>query len=191
MRRATILLFALLLVPATGADAKFISARVCGPSDCREVAVSADHTPNHTLSTMMEAAFRSRPASNPPEASPWYRVALCSDRCDSRHSLKLKVLPTAGYEYVPRRGWPKPRRGWDKLDKRAADVYRRITKGLEPFPPSRLLALGATESLSVNEASGQAGIPAWAWIAMAAAAASLVLISRRWLRRWHHSPSAR
>ena len=85
MKRATVLILALLLVPAAGADAKFSSARVCGPSDCREVTLDE----GHTLLTMGEAAFstRSRLASKPPEASPWYRVTL--------YGLRLSTDPLA------------------------------------------------------------------------------------------------
>jgi hypothetical protein len=193
MKRATLLFFALLLVPAPSADAKFSSARVCGPSDCREVGLTADRT----LLTMMEAAFstRSRLSPKPPEASPWYRVTLCPGSCDSRHALTLKVLPTAGYEYMPGRG-AKPRRGWAKLDEHAAGVYRSVTTGLEPFSASSLLALGATEPTSVpgedpgsRGASSQGGIPAWAWIAISATAAALALLFLRRLQRWRRSPS--
>jgi hypothetical protein len=195
MRRVTVLLLALLLVPAARADAKFSSARVCGASDCREVAV----TTGHTVVTMMEAAFstRSRLTSKPPEASAWYEVTLCPGPCESPNAFTLKALPASGYEYLP----PKeqgPRKGWAKLDQHAADVYRSVTTGLEPFPASRLLALGATEPSSVpgehsssRGASGQGGIPAWAWIAIAAAAVALALLSRRWLQRSRRSPSVR
>jgi hypothetical protein len=193
MKRATILFFALLLVPAAQADAKFSSARVCGPSGCREVGLTA----GHTVLTMGEAAFstRSRLTSKTPEASPWYRVRLCPGRCASRHALTLKVLPTAGYEYVTRKAHA-ARRGWAKLDEHAADVYRSVTTGLEPYPASSLLALGATEPTSVpgedpgsRGASSQGGIPAWAWIAISATAAALALLFLRRLQRLRRSPS--
>jgi hypothetical protein len=190
MRRATILLLVLLLVPVARADAKFSSARVCGPSDCREVAL----TEGHTLLTMMEAAFstRSRLTSKPPEASPWYRVTLCPGPCESPNAFTLKALPASGHEYLP----PKeqgPRKGWAKLDQHAADVYRRATTDLEPFPASRLVALGATEpgeDSGSQGASDQGGIPAWAWIVIASAG-TLALVSLGWLRRARRPPSAR
>ena len=180
MRRATILLLALLLVPVARADAKFSSARVCGPSDCRAVGLNA----GHTVLTIGEAAFstRSRLTSKPPEASPWYRVTLCPGPCDSRNAFTLKVLPATGYEYLP----PKeegPRKGWAKLDQHAADVYRSVTAGLEPFP-------APGDEPNSGEASGQGGFPVWAWI-MIAAAGTLALVSIQWLRRARHPPSAR
>jgi hypothetical protein len=192
MKRTIVLLFALVLVPAASAQAKFSSARVCGPSDCREVIAGGD-----TLVTMMEAAIstRSRITSKPPEASPWYRVTLCPGPCDSPRALTLKVLPTSGYEYLP----PKPqgpREGWAKLDEGAAGVYRSVTSGLEPFPTSRLITLGAAEPSSgpaedpgPRGGSDQGGLPAWAWIAIAAAAAAVVLLSLRSLQRLWRSPS--
>jgi hypothetical protein len=192
MKRATVLLLAVLLVPAARADAKFSSARVCGPSDCREV----DLTAEPTLLPLMEAAFARGPGftSKPPEASPWYRVTLCPGRCDSRHALTLKVLPTAGYEYAWR-GWAKRQRGWAKLDEHAAAVYRRVTTGLESFPASRLVALGAAEPSSVpgedSGSGGEGGIPTWAWVAIAAAAPALALLSLRLLQRSRRSPSVR
>jgi hypothetical protein len=191
MKRAIVLLLALLLVPAARADAKFSSARVCGASDCREVAVTA----GHTVVTMMEAAFstRSRLTSKPPEASVWYEVTLCPGSCESPNAFTLKALPASGYEYLSPNEQG-PRKGWAKLDQHAADVYRRVTTDLEPFPASRLVALGATEpgeDSGSRGASGQGGIPAWAWIAIAAAAGALALLSRRWLQRLRRSASLR
>jgi hypothetical protein len=192
MRRVTVLLLTLLLVPAARADAKFSSARVCGPSDCREVAIAE----GHTLLTMMEAAFsaRSQLTSNPPEASPWYRVTLCPGPCESPNAFTLKALPASGHEYLPPQEQG-PRKGWAKLDRQAADVYRRVTTDLEPFPASRLAALGAAEPSSVpGEDSGSSGtsdqgvIPAWAWIAIAAATAVLGLIYLRGLQRSRGTP---
>jgi hypothetical protein len=181
MKRAIVLILALLLVPAAQADAKFSSARVCGPSDCREVHVTAERT----LLPMVQAAFSRGPGftSKPPEASPWYRVTLCPFRCDSRDAITLKVLPTAGYEYAWR-GWAKQRRGWAKLDEPAADVYRRVTTDLAPFPASGLIALGAVEP----DPASQGGIPAWAWIAITGGTAALALISLGWLRRSRRPP---
>jgi hypothetical protein len=195
MKRAIVLLLALLLVPAARADAKFSSARVCGASDCREVAVTA----GHTVVTMMEAAVSTplRLNSKPPEASPWYRVTLCPGQCDSPHALTLKILPAGGYEYLAPNE-QLTRKGWAELDEPAAEVYRRVTKGLEPFPASRLLALGAKEPNSVPSEdpvsqgpSDQGGIPAGAWTAIAMAAAALALISLRWLQRLRRSASLR
>jgi hypothetical protein len=176
MKRATVLLLALLLVLAAGADAKFSSARVCGPSDCREVTLAA----GQTVVTMMEAALSTPPglSSKPPEASAWYRVTLCPGACDSRHAVTLKVLPATGYEYLaPHEQFAQA--GWAKLDDPAADVYRRVTKNLEPFPASGLIALGAEEP----DSPGQEGIPAWAWVAMAAAPAVLGFVSLGWFQR--------
>jgi hypothetical protein len=148
---------------------------------------------------MMEAALAkpSGLSSKPPEASPWYRVTLCPGACDSRHAVTLKVLPAAGYEYLaPNEQFAQT--GWAKLDEPAADVYRRVTTGLEPFRASRLLALHAEEPSSVpgeppvsQGSSGQGGIPAWAWTAIAVGAAALGLVSLRWLQRSRGAPPVR
>ena len=113
MKRAAVLLLALLLVPAAQADAKFSSARVCGPSDCRDVGLAT----GHSVLTITEAAFstRSRLTSKPPDAAPWYRVTLCPGRCGLDGAFALKVLPSVGYEYVPPREEGQ-RKGWAKLE---------------------------------------------------------------------------
>ena len=49
MKRATVLLLALLLVPAAQADAKFTSARVCGPFHCREITPASGQSLATTL----------------------------------------------------------------------------------------------------------------------------------------------
>jgi hypothetical protein len=187
MRRASILLLALILVPAASADAKFSSARVCGPSDCREV-TPADG--DELLA--MEAPFiggvevdsrghehrlsaQSKPTSEPPAATPWYRVTLCPGRCDSGSAPTLRVLPSAGYEDLGPNGWV-------ILGERVANVYRSVTRGLQPFPASRLSSLDpAASSSSQGDASGHGGIPAWTWITVAAVAAALSAL--RWMRR--------
>jgi hypothetical protein len=191
MKRTTVLLLALLLVPAAQANAKFSSASVCGPSSCRDVRLGAGNADN-TLLTMTEAALStpSQLTSKPPETSPWYRVTLGPG--DSGHALTLKVLPTSGYQYLP----PKeqgPWQGWAKLDEPAARAYRSVTKGLEPLPPSRLVALGAAEPSSVpdKDLGSRLGISAWAWTAVAAATAALGFLSLRWLQRSRRSPSVR
>lgn len=184
MKRATVLLLALLLVPAAQADAKFSSARVCGPSDCREVTLSD----GRSLAAIQEAVIlpRAEPVSTPPEAAPWYRVTLCPGRCDSPNAVRFRVLPAGGYEYLPSRQHL-ARQEWAKLDEPAADVYRRVTADLEPFPASGLLALGAVKP----DPAGGGGIPAWVWIAVAAGAAALALRLLRSLRRSQRSPSLR
>ena len=175
MKRATVLFLALLLVPVVQADAKFSSARVCGPSDCREITLAS----GRSLATIQEAVIlpRAKPLSTPPEAAPWYRVTLCTGRCDSPDAASFRVLPADGSEYLPPRQ-RLARDGWARLGEPVADVYRRVTAGLDPFPASGLLALGATEPTSADGASDQAGTPAWAWIAIAALAATLACLHR-------------
>jgi hypothetical protein len=176
MKCGTVLLPALLLVFAAHADAKFSSARVCGPSDCREVTLAS----GQSLAIIQEAALlpRSQPISKPPEAAPWYRVTLCPGRCDSPSAPALRVLPAGGYQYLaPEKHLA--RKGWTKLDEPAANVYRRVTKGLEPFPASGLIPLGAVAS---DPAHGD-GFPRWGWVLIAGAIAALTLLALRWLRR--------
>jgi hypothetical protein len=175
MKRAIVLLLALLLAPAARADAKFSSARVCGPSNCHEVTLTA----GHSLATIQEAALlpQALHLPKPPDAAPWYRVTLCPERCDSPNAPKLKVLPAGGYQYLPPRE-RLARKGWTKLDEPAADVYRRIASGLKPFPASHLVAIGA----EAPDLSGQGGTPTWVWIAIATAAAAIGLCSLGWRR---------
>jgi hypothetical protein len=62
MKRASALLVALLLVPVASAEAKFSSARVCGPSDCRKVTLAS----GHELLTMERVAFSAGSAQSLP-----------------------------------------------------------------------------------------------------------------------------
>jgi hypothetical protein len=200
MRRMSVLLVALVLVPAASADAKFSAARVCGRIDCRQVSFAA----GHQLLALERVAFsaESRLGAKPPHASPWYRVTLCPGRCDSRRALALKVLRSTGYAYLPPREWDHvigdtypPRKGWAKMGEHGADAYRSVTRGLGPFPASRLLRLGAEPGSGPAEEPGSGtsshgGIPAWGWVAIIAAA-TLALLSLRLRSAWRRSPSAR
>ena len=188
MKRATVLFLGLLLLPAAQAEAKFSSARICGPSDCREVTFAS----GRSLATIQEAVVlpRAEPLSTPPDAAPWYHVTLCPGRCDSPNAATFRVLPANGSEYLPPRQHL-ARKGWAKLDEPAAAVYRRVTADLESFPASGLLALAAAEPSAASGSSGLGGMPAWAWIAIAAAAAALALLSLQWLRLSWRSPFVR
>jgi hypothetical protein len=193
MKRASALLLGLLLLPAASAEAKFSAARVCGPLDCRDVTLVADRK----LLAMEKVAFsaESRLGARPPQASPWYRVTLCPGSCDARGALAFKVLPSAGYAYLPPSGWDHvtgdtypPRNGWAKIGEDGTDAFRGVTRDLGSFPASRLVALGATDPSPGPDESGSTGtsgdeaIPAWGWIAIAsaiAAGALAVLVMRR------------
>ena len=178
MKRATVLLLALLLVPAARADAKFSSARVCGPSDCREVDLDGGA---HALAHRGSRLPRGAPAHV--EAS--RGVPLVPG--DAGHQATRATRSRSRFCRPPDTSTCPPRRrgrgeGWAKLDQHATDVYRRVTTGLEPFPASRLIALGAEDPGS-RDASGDAGLPAWTWIAIAAAAAVPAFLTLRRLRR--------
>jgi hypothetical protein len=197
MRRAFALSLALLLLPAASAEAKFSVARVCGASDCREVTFAS----GHELMTMERVAFsaESRLGASPPQASPWYRVTLCPERCGSPGAMALRVLPSVGYAYLPPKVWAEvtgdaypPREAWAQLSNRATEVYRRVTACLEPLPASGLLSVrAAAPNPRPGEQPGSigpadhGGIPAWEWLVIAAAvvAAALALIALRRVRR--------
>src|SRR5215211_5047430 len=129
MRRASVLLLALVLVPASAAEAKFSTARICGASDCTRVTLAS----GHQLTAMEEIAWRaeSQLGAKPPAAAPWYRVTLCPGRCDSNDALALKVLPGVGYAYLPPVSWDHvvggtypPRNGWARIDRHDVAAYR-------------------------------------------------------------------
>jgi hypothetical protein len=125
-------LLALSLAPAAPALAKGVAhATVCGPSDCREV---KDHEQQLAL---IEGG---PPTAPPPKASPWYRVEVTIRGDGERSTFTTALLPDAGLvrgegEYG---GYT-----WMSISKYNMPAVREMTRGIEPFPGSKLRGLDA------------------------------------------------
>jgi len=126
-------LMALPLVPAAQASAKEVAkAKVCGPSDCREV---KDHDQRLAL---IEGG--GPPTAPPPNASPWYRAVVTIRGEGERSTFTTALLPAAGLvrgesEYG---GYT-----WMPIAKESASAVREMTRGIQPFPAAKLRGLDA------------------------------------------------
>jgi hypothetical protein len=175
-------LLALPLAAASPAVAKEVAhAKVCGPSDCREV---KDHDGQLAL---IEGG---PPTAPPPKASPWYRAVVTMRGDGERPTFTTALLPAAGLvrgdsEYG---GYT-----WMSIAKESASTVREITRGLEPFPAAELRGLdAAAPKAQVSEvvlpdpakAAGDGGSTALPWllggiVAAAALAATAIYFVRR------------
>jgi hypothetical protein len=125
----------LLVLPIAGAapaGAKEVAhAKVCGPSDCREV---KDHDEQLAL---IEGG---PPTAPPPKASPWYKAVVTIRGDGERPTFTTALLPAAGLvrgdsEYG---GYT-----WMSIAQDNASTVRKMTRGLEPFPAAKLRGLDA------------------------------------------------
>ena len=120
-------LLGLVVVPAP-AHAKEVQAlSLCGAADC--VGARGDEL----STTIIEGA---PPTSPPHEPEPWYRARVTIGGGGHHESFRLIVLPRSGY--LGGLGTAGYADDWMRINDRAAAVYRRLSRGLEPFPGSRL-----------------------------------------------------
>jgi LPXTG-motif cell wall-anchored protein len=131
MRRLTgFLVLVLSLMLATGASAKEITAaKVCGVEGCHATKDRA----------MLEAFMEGGPSTLPPNPSPWYRVRVSMDEGSEGHWFSMVVVPSAsmirgsddsgGYM------------SWVRITPEALRVYRKLARGLTPFPAAKLTGL--------------------------------------------------
>jgi MYXO-CTERM domain-containing protein len=126
------MVLALSLVPAGAAAAKKpVSAKVCGPSDC--------HTVKDRDSLM--ALSEGGPPTDPPDrGAPWYSVRMTIEIDHGRRdSFSTAMVPSAG---LMRGADASEGYVWMPATARGARVYRRVTRGLAPFPPASLKGVG-------------------------------------------------
>lgn len=178
----SLLVVAVALAMAASAEAKFSAARVCGVEECSKVTL----LDNERLIAMEEIVWKAevRLGAKPPVAAPWYRVTMCPGNCDSRSALTLRVLPSAGYAFLPSKVWHRvtgatypPQKAWARLDDGMVAPYRRATNGLEPYPAKGLVAFGASAPSRAPTSGGavsDGGPPTWVWAAIAALAAAML-----------------
>jgi hypothetical protein len=133
MRRLTIcIVLTLSLVPAGVAAAKKpVSAKICGPSDCRTVKDS------DSLMALTEGG----PPSDPPQhGSGWYSVRMTIQTGPDQHErFSMAIVPGAG---LLRGGDASAGYAWMEATPRGLREYRRVTRGLAPFPARELKAVG-------------------------------------------------
>lgn len=149
MRRAFALVIVVVLGLAPEAAAKGpISVSACGASDCRSASLSPPQ--NHLVIPAYDAL--SPPDPPPRQAASWFEVRFrvpdnrwrVDDRCQTRRPRfsfcypKRRVFALADGSYAGGRDLPGQRIVWQRLSPAEADVYARLTRGLEPLPAESL-----------------------------------------------------
>jgi hypothetical protein len=183
MRRAAYILgLPILLLAAGPAAAKEVSAaKVCGANGCHEV---KDRT---LLAAMPEGG---PPAPPPKHPSGWYRATLTVRAGDARDRFDVQVVLGSRYfggNYDPAVG----QYMWSHMADDTAAAYRRITRGLEPFPASTLRGLhphplraqvAEVVAPPAEPEPAGGGFP-WLWTALGTAAALLAAAGATAVRR--------
>ena len=137
MRRLAIcLVLTLSLAPAGAAVAKEpVKAKVCGSSDCRTV---------KDRSALMALTEGGGPTDPPARGAGWYEVVMTIAVERERHeTFPLAIVPSEG---LMRGGDPEAGYSWMPVSARAAREYRRVTRGIAPFPASTLEGTGRVEA---------------------------------------------
>jgi hypothetical protein len=184
MKRLSLCLALVLPLALAGpAEAKkVVSAKVCGASDCRTV------DDRDSLTALAEGGT----PTDPPAAAPFYRVELTVLGDGERFTFPIVIVPDAG---LVRGGTEAEGYTWIPVSAKAVGEFRRITRGLEPAPATKLSGLRPPEARvdevvlppAEPESSG-GGAPAWPWIAFGLAALALLAIATARLRRSSPSP---
>jgi len=187
------LALALPLVPAAQADAKrLVRAKVCGPSDCREVKDRAQ------LVALSEGG---PPTAPPPKASAWFSAELTVRGEGENMTFSSAILPGAG---LIRGESESGAYNWMSVSEDAASALRGITRGIEPFPAAKLRGLDAPDPnkarvsevvvIDPPEAPSEGGSSTLPWVlggtAAAALAAAAILFARRRRRGLPPSPAS-
>jgi hypothetical protein len=155
------MVLALWLVPAGAAAAKEpVSAKVCGASDCVTV---------KDRDALMALSEGGPPTDPPDRGAPWYSVRTTIEvGPDQRDSFSSAIVPSAGLVRGADAG-----EGfvWMPATPRGEQVYRRVTRGLAPFPAATLKGVGAPKVrvdevlLPAAEAHEDGGSSPLPWIA--------------------------
>jgi hypothetical protein len=178
MKRVALCLF-LVLVPAGGAAAKELeSAKVCGASDCRTI------TDHKALIALVEGDL---PVS-PPDPSAFYRVAVRVRGDGEIATLRVVIVPSLG---LMRGGTPADGYTWMPVPAESLRLQRRMTRGLEPLPASKLRGLEPRKARvdevvlppAEPEPEPTASSLAWPWILSALGGAAVLALAVSRLRR--------
>lgn len=189
MRRLTTLFAVVLpLVLAGHAAAKeVVSARVCGPADCRTV---------KDREAVIAVSEGGPPTGPPAEATGYFevRVTVAAER-GGRETFAMAAVPTAG---LIRGGDAEQGYTWMPISRAAVLEYRELTRGLVPFPAASLEGLGAPKVrvdeviLSPEDPQPAGDRPSWPWFAAGGAVVLLVigaLTAGPWRRPRPEGPS--
>jgi hypothetical protein len=166
----TLVLFTLAVAPAEG---KGISAvEICGASGCRD----ADRS--HFTALGMTGA----PIPPPRVGAGWFRAKVTIRHGGTRDGFRLAVVPARAAS----RG---PDGTWTQMSYRSVRNFRRLAKGIEPFPASVLSrgsrqASGAGDRLSETSSSAPGDEdPPWVLIGAGSLALATVAMGAVGLRR--------
>jgi hypothetical protein len=178
MKRLTpCLVLVLALALAGGAAAKEIeSAKVCGASDCRTV----------TEHKALVALSRGGPPADPPDAAAFFRVQLTMRGDGERATFPVAIVPAAR---LLRDGNTADGYRWFHVPAGVVREYRRITRGLEPLPASKLRGLSPRKArvdevvLPPEQPEPTTSSLAWPWIVSGLAGAAVLLLAVGRLRR--------
>jgi hypothetical protein len=163
---------------------KPVSAKVCGASDCKTV------KDRDALLALIEGGG----PTEPPRASPFYRVDLTVRGDGELFTFPVVVVPEAG---LLRGGTEAEGYTWMPVSAKAVREYRRITRGLEPVPAAKLAGLDVRPpEARVDEVvlppaepdPGGGGAPVWPWIVFGLPALGLLALAVARLRRPRPSP---
>jgi hypothetical protein len=181
MKRLSVCLALVLpLVLAGGAAAKeAVSAKVCGASDCRTV------KDRKALLALMHGGV----PVDPPDASPFYRAELTVRGDGELFTFPVVIVPSKG---LLRGGTEAEGYTWMPVPAKAVRVYRRVTRGLEPLPATKLAGLTPRKArvdevvLPPRQLEPTTSSLAWPWIVSALGAAAVVALAVTRLRRRPH-----
>ena len=137
MRKVTLpIMLGLMLLPAATAAAKEpVAAKICGSSDCTTV------KDRDTLMALFEGGG---PGTPPNRGVPWYSMRIAIDTGQERPDrFDQVVVPSRG---LVRAEDPEGGFTWFSMSRRAADETRRLTRGIEAFPASKLKGTGPLEA---------------------------------------------
>ena len=160
------------LGPAAAASAKEIaSVKVCGADGCHDV----------TGRTTMAVTDGGPPTAWPDDKTPFYRVKISVKGEDGR------VVPGWTFQWVPAAQKVQFEDGtWGNPPSTAMDELIEATRGIEPLPASRLVlpasarpGEAATPAPAPPAARADDGLPAIAWVFLAAGALGVVALLAR------------
>ena len=189
MKRLTLCLALVMPLALAGAAEakKLVSAKVCGASDCRTV------DDRNSLTALAEGG---PPTNPPPDATGFYQVDLTGRGDGERFTFTVVIVPEAG---LMRGGTEADGYTWMPVSTDAVGEFRRMTRGLEPFPAAKLAGLDARPpEARVDEVvlppaepdSGGGGAPVWPWIVFGIPALALLGLAAARLRRQRPSPGS-
>jgi hypothetical protein len=203
MPRAVLISISMLLaLPSLAVGKGLESGQACGPSGCATTAFGDRFPRSFVLPPMLTSGTS---FAEPPHAAPWYRVRFSLTGVEGEGDLKGVVFADA--RYVAGRDEGSQALVWQRTSRDGAVFYRRLTRGLEPYPAARLPGLGGNRGAPASAgdqaapASPSAGAPAvesegasgwspWNVLTLTAAAALLGALVVLGHRRRGRGPTA-